>query len=72
MQWPLLLFALDYGGFIPTLGSLSENFDSASEEQLEELQRRLDASVARKKRKHASDNGADGAPQEQGPNRKRG
>jgi hypothetical protein len=60
------------GGFTPTLGSLSENFDSASEEQLEELQRRLDASLARKKRKHAGDDGADGAPQEQGPNRKRG
>lgn len=56
------------GGFAPTLGSLSENFDSASEEQLEELKRSLDASLAKKKRKHAGDDGADDAPQEQGPN----
>ena len=50
------------GGFTPTLGSLSENLDDTSEEQLEELKRLLDASLAKKKRKRDGDgDGDDGA-----------
>jgi hypothetical protein len=60
------------GGFTPTLGSLSENLATASEEQLEDLQRLLQEQLANKKRKRAGDDGAFGAPQEQGPDRKSG